>query len=44
MTFPIVLFQDARAARHAIIVKVTEPLGNVFTYTFPLTFGDPLLT
>jgi uncharacterized protein YmfQ (DUF2313 family) len=44
-TFPMILFPDERTARHTIVVDVMEnPVGNVFPYTFPLTFGDPLTT
>lgn len=43
--FPMIFFPSEKAARHTIVVNVTEnPVGNVFPYTFPLTFGDELTT
>lgn len=41
-TFPMVFFPDDRAARHTILVDLSAPTFEAFTYTFPLTLGSPV--
>jgi uncharacterized protein YmfQ (DUF2313 family) len=40
MTFPILFFDNATAARFTIVVNFTVDAGSRFPYTFPLPFGD----
>ena len=40
-TFPIIFFDDARAAHHTIIIKFTDlPAEEVFPLEFPISFGS----
>lgn len=42
VTFPFIL-GDAKTLRNTIIVEYSVVTGQLFPFTFPLTFGDPAI-